>query len=174
MRRMEFFALALCLSLAACGRDEESASKEKSEAPSLEAKTEEKAKEATRAPEPSQAAAAPAEPVRLPSGVEYTVLKEGQGETPKLGSRVTVHFKSWFADGRVFDDTWAVGKPKEYKLDTLHLIPGWVEVLRTMKPGERRKVRVPSAMAYGPQGYAGVVPPNTDLNFEIELVAVGR
>lgn len=172
MRRLEFFALALVFFVAACGRKEEPSSQEKP-TPAAEKGTAETVKQAASAAQVTAAPKTP-EPVRLPSGVEYTVLKEGQGETPRIGSTVTVHFKSWFADGRPFRDTWATGKPKTYKLDTLHLIPGWVEVLSTMKPGERRKVRIPSHRAYGAEGYRDVVPPNAELDFEIELVAVGR
>ncbi|MGQ9592425.1 MAG: FKBP-type peptidyl-prolyl cis-trans isomerase, partial [Planctomycetota bacterium] len=158
MRRLEILLSLVPLLFSACSRSPE-------------------APVSTAAPEPARTEAAAkteaasAEPVRLPSGIEYTVLKEGEGESPKIGSTVTTHFKSWFPDGRVFKDTWARGQPKKFKLDHLHLVPGWVEVLRSMKPGERRKVRIPSHLAYGAGGYPGVVPPNTDLNFEIELVA---
>lgn len=167
MRRLEMLALVPFL-FSACSRSPEAPASEDAARAAAPAAAPSKTEVAAKAE------AAPAEPVRLPSGIEYTVLKEGEGEPPKIGSTVTTHFKSWFADGRVFKDTWARGQPKKFKLDPLHLVPGWVEVLRSMKPGEKRKVRIPSHLAYGAGGYPGVVPPNTDLNFEIELVAVGR
>jgi hypothetical protein len=109
--------------------------------------------------------------VRTPSGLEYEVLSQGQGETPPLGSRVLVHYTGMLPDGATFASTRGSGGPKEFKLDRMSLIDGWVEALLSMKKGEKRKLRVPSALAYGPRGYEGVVQPNSDLTFELELVA---
>lgn len=106
----------------------------------------------------------------LPSGVEYTILQSGAGPSPRLGSTVRVHLTGWLPDGTKFLDTRAAGEPETYRVDPMDLIPGLVDTLVQMKQGEKRRVHVPSAEAYKEAGYAGVVPPNTDLDFEIELI----
>lgn len=108
---------------------------------------------------------------RTPSGLEYEVLSEGQGESPPLGSRVFVHYTGMLPNRTSFADTRGSSVPQEFKLDRMRLIDGWVEALLSMKKGEKRKLKVPSPLAYGQRGYAGLVPPNTDLTFELELVA---
>ena len=110
----------------------------------------------------------PANATKLPSGLEFAILKAGDGGTPPPGVLVTLHVKGWLPDGRVFMDTGAA--PVEYKLDPMVLIPGWVETLLAMKKGERRRIHVPSALAYGAAGYGKDVPPRADLDFELELV----
>ena len=109
--------------------------------------------------------------VRTPSGLEYEVLAEGQGDTPSLGSRVIVNYTGMLPGGETFASTRERGEPQEFKLDRMTLIAGWVEALLSMKKGEKRKLKVPSALAYGQRGYAGLVLPNSDLTFELELVA---
>jgi FKBP-type peptidyl-prolyl cis-trans isomerase len=119
------------------------------------------------------AAAPEGTPVRLPSGIEYTVLKAGEGPTPRLGSRVRIHLTGRLLDGQVFMDTRAHGVPREYRLDKLELINGLVDQLLEMKKGERRRIRIPSALAYGAAGYRGQVPGNADLDVDVELVGFG-
>lgn len=111
--------------------------------------------------------------VKTPSGLEYTVMKEGVGATPVLGSMVKVHVVGTRAsDHAEFMNTRnAGGVPKEYKLDSLSLVRGWVETLTAMRTGEKRKVHMPHALAYGVRGLPEVVPPRTDVDFEIELVS---
>ncbi|HVR74640.1 MAG TPA: FKBP-type peptidyl-prolyl cis-trans isomerase [Planctomycetota bacterium] len=109
--------------------------------------------------------------LRAPSGLEFAVLKEGSGASPPLGSMVKVHCTGWLPDGKVFIDTRTHNVPKEYRLARAEMIDGWVEALLTMKPGEKRKLRVPKELAYSKQGFPKVVPPNSDLDFEIELVS---
>ena len=109
--------------------------------------------------------------MRTPSGLEYEVLVEGQGETPPLGSRVLVHYTGMLPGGETFASTRGSAGPREFKLDRMKLIDGWVEALLSMKKGEKRKLKVPSALAYGQRGYLGLVMPNSDLTFELELVA---
>jgi FKBP-type peptidyl-prolyl cis-trans isomerase len=119
---------------------------------------------------PVQPPSAPGATVKTPSGLEYEVLKEGEGPSPPLGSRVTVHFTG-FVDGKKLRDTREDGVPREFKLDSWNLIDGWVETLLTMKKGERRKIKVPSRLAYGSAGYSGVVPREKDITFDLELVS---
>lgn len=114
--------------------------------------------------------AVPGAMVRTPSGLEYEVLKQGDGPSPPLGSRIMVHFAG-FVDGKKFMDTRDGGVPREFKLDKARLIDGWVEALLTMKKGEKRKLNVPSRLAYGKNGYPGLVPPGKDVAFDLELVS---
>jgi peptidylprolyl isomerase len=134
----------------------------------------------------------------LPSGVQFSVLKEGAGAPPPLGSVVKVHLTGWVVgpnrpqqqlrqqQQQQFIDTRATGMPQEYTLtrdalaglsqpQTLSnkppLIEGLVQVLLEMKPGEQRKVNVPSNLGYGSKGYLPIVPSRADLNFEVELVS---
>jgi len=118
-------------------------------------------------PAGSQAAGA----VKLPSGLEYTVLKEGEGPTPPLGSKVIAHYTIWLPGGKVFEDTRATNTPRELKLDKLNLMSGLVDTLASMKKGEKRRVHLPSNLAYGSPGYPGAIPPRTDLDVEIELLS---
>jgi FKBP-type peptidyl-prolyl cis-trans isomerase len=97
------------------------------------------------------------------------VLAAGQGETPPLGSRVLLEYTGTLPNRQTFAETR--GGPREFKLDRMSLIDGWVEALLGMKKGEKRRLKVPSALAYGQKGYAGLVPPNSDLTFELELVS---
>jgi len=108
--------------------------------------------------------------VRTPSGLEYEVIQQGEGPSPPLGAKVTVHFAG-FVDGKKFMDTHEGGAPREFKLDRSRLIDGWVEALLTMKKGEKRKLNVPSRLAYGRMGYPGLVPPGKDVTFDLELVS---
>lgn len=110
---------------------------------------------------------------KLPSGIEFRVLRPGSGAAPRLGSAVTAHIRGSLPNGKVFMDTRKDGFPKTYKLDKLHLVSGLVETFLTMQKGEKREVLIPADLAYGAGGYTGVVPGNADLKFEIELVAIG-
>ena len=111
-----------------------------------------------------------------PNGVptlEWSIVTAGTGPSPKLGSTVKAHVVGRLADGTVFIDTRKHGVPKEYKVDSLSLQAGMVQTFLSMKQGEIRRVRVPSHLGYGAEGYRNLVPPNADLDLEIELVSVG-
>ncbi len=108
----------------------------------------------------------------LPSGLRYTVVKVGQGASPVIGSAVRFHCTGSLPSGRQFWDTREANVPQREILNYDQLIPGVVQALLTMKPGERRKVMIPSRLAYGNNGYPHVVPPGTDVNMDLELVSV--
>ena len=112
--------------------------------------------------------------VVLASGLRYTILKEGQGATPELDSAVLFHCTGWLPNGREFWDTRKTSVPQREILNHIQLIPGVVEALLSMRPGERRKLFLPSRLAYGNEGYPYVVPPRSDINMELELVSVER
>jgi FKBP-type peptidyl-prolyl cis-trans isomerase len=105
-----------------------------------------------------------------PSGLQYEVIAEGNGETPDAGDSVLVHYRGALTDGTVFDTTYDSGEPVEIPLD--RVIPGWSEGIRMMKEGEKAKLFIPSNLAYGERGAGGAIGPNQVLIFDVELFSI--
>jgi len=105
----------------------------------------------------------------LPSGLQYRVLSEGVGASPKAGDTVTVHYRGTFIDGTEFDSSYKRGEAASFQVDGM--IKGWTEALQMMKEGSKWELFVPSELAYGERGL-GRIPPNSTLIFEVELVSV--
>ncbi len=103
-----------------------------------------------------------------PSGLQYQVLKPGEGLQPTASDSVTVHYKGSFITGGEFDS----GENITFPLNGV--IPGWTEGLQLMKEGAKYRFFIPSALAYGESGAGRVIPPNSTLIFEVELVKVNR
>lgn len=104
-----------------------------------------------------------------PSGLRYVVLKEGDGKkSPKAGTAVTVHYTGTLLDGRIFDSSVRRGEPAQFAVG--QVIEGWNEALVTMSKGEKRTLIIPPELGYGKQGYPGVIPPNSFLIFDVELL----
>jgi len=118
------------------------------------------------------AAMAQSKPVTTASGLVYESIKEGTGESPKAADTVKVHYKGMFLDGKEFDSSYKRGEPTSFPLNGV--IPCWTEGVQRMKPGGKAKLTCPPGIAYGARGAGGVIPPNATLNFEIELISVGR
>ncbi|MCM1028922.1 MAG: FKBP-type peptidyl-prolyl cis-trans isomerase [Alloprevotella sp.] len=104
------------------------------------------------------------------SGLQYRIIEEGSGESPKAGDRVTVHYTGRLIDGTVFDSSVERGEPATFGVT--QVIPGWVEALQMMKPGAKWELFIPSALAYGPQGAGGIIGPDAMLIFDVELIKV--
>ncbi|WP_370172322.1 MULTISPECIES: FKBP-type peptidyl-prolyl cis-trans isomerase [Hyphomonas] len=108
------------------------------------------------------------------SGLQYVVLESGDasGASPVNGQMVAVYYEGRLAEnGEMFDSAFQRGQPELFPSD--RLIPGWVEALAMMKPGDRWLMYIPSDIAYGAQGTpGGPIPPNADLMFEVELLDV--
>ena len=120
----------------------------------------------------TEAAAKEAGAVVTKTGLVYRSLKDGSGTSPTAADTVKVHYKGTFPDGKEFDSSYSRGTPIEFPLN--RVIPCWTEGVQRMKPGGKAKLTCPASIAYGERGAGGVIPPNTTLNFEVELISVKR
>ena len=105
------------------------------------------------------------------SGMKYEDLKVGNGATPSVGKKVSVHYIGWLANGKEFNNSYKLGRPAEFEMGG-GLIKGWNEALQTMKVGGKRRIILPPSLAYGAAGRPPEIPPNATLTFEIELLDV--
>ena len=106
----------------------------------------------------------------LPSGLQYRVIKEGAGTSPKKTDTVTVNYKGTLIDGTEFDSSYRRGKPAIFRVDGV--IAGWTEGLQLMKPGAKWQLFIPPNLAYGERGAGARIGPNSTLVFEVELISV--
>ena len=104
------------------------------------------------------------------SGLQYEVLKKADGAQPKPTDVVTVHYEGKLIDGKVFDSSIERGTPIDLPVNGV--IPGWVEGLQLMHVGEKFKLYIPSELAYGAQSPSPMIPANSVLVFELELLAI--
>jgi FKBP-type peptidyl-prolyl cis-trans isomerase FklB len=109
--------------------------------------------------------------VTTATGLQYEVLKEGSGDSPKETDNVTVHYHGTLIDGTVFDSSVDRGQPATFPVNGV--IPGWVEALQLMNAGAKYKLFIPSNLAYGERGAGGAIGPNATLVFEVELISIG-
>jgi FKBP-type peptidyl-prolyl cis-trans isomerase FkpA len=110
--------------------------------------------------------------ITTPSGLQYEDLAEGNGPAAKAGDSVEVHYTGWLDDGTKFDSSHDRGTPFGFQLGAGRVIRGWDEGVAGMKVGGKRRLVIPSGLAYGARGAGGVIPPNAQLTFEVELLRV--
>jgi FKBP-type peptidyl-prolyl cis-trans isomerase FkpA len=110
--------------------------------------------------------------VTTPSGLKYTDIKVGEGEEAKPGQAVTVHYTGWLTNGTKFDSSLDRKQPFSFKLGAGQVIQGWDQGVAGMKVGGKRKLTIPPGLGYGSQSVGGVIPPNSTLVFDVELLGV--
>lgn len=110
--------------------------------------------------------------IETASGLKYTDDKVGDGPSPQKGKRVTVHYTGTLADGKKFDSSRDRGQPFKFVIGVGQVIAGWDEGVMTMKVGGRRRLVIPASLGYGARGAGGVIPPNAELHFDVELLGV--
>ena len=104
--------------------------------------------------------------------LQMETLKPGNGAEAKTGSTVTVHYVGTLTDGKKFDSSRDRGKGFTFKLGAGQVIKGWDQGVAGMKVGQLRKLTIPPELAYGARGFPPVIPPNSTLVFEVELLDV--
>jgi len=109
----------------------------------------------------------------IPFALEVDDIVAGDGAEATPGSKVTVHYVGVaFRTGAEFDASWDRGQPFQFKLGAGQVIPGWDQGVAGMKVGGRRRLTIPSAMAYGARGAGGVIEPHEPLVFVVDLLSV--
>lgn len=108
--------------------------------------------------------------ITLENGLQYEILKEGNGAKPQRTDTVVVHYEGTLVDGRVFDSSVRRGEPTSFPVTAV--IPGWTEILQLMPVGSKWRVAIPSDLAYGERGAGQLIGPNATLIFEIELLSI--
>jgi FKBP-type peptidyl-prolyl cis-trans isomerase FklB len=108
--------------------------------------------------------------VTLPSGLQYEILKDGNGSKPKATDQVKCHYHGTLIDGTVFDSSVECGQPAAFGVS--QVIPGWVEALQLMPVGSKWKLFIPSNLAYGKAGAGQSIEPNSTLIFEVEILDI--
>ena len=106
----------------------------------------------------------------LPSGLQYKVIKEGTGKTPKANDSVTVQYRGTLIDGTEFDSSFKRNKPASFPVN--RVIRGWTEALQMMNEGAKWQLFIPPDLAYGERGAGALIGPNSTLIFEVELLSV--
>jgi FKBP-type peptidyl-prolyl cis-trans isomerase FklB len=106
----------------------------------------------------------------LPSGLQYKILTEGKGKSPKETDTVTTHYRGTLIDGTEFDSSVKRGQPATFPVKGV--IKGWTEALQLMKEGSKWQLFIPSDLAYGERGAGQQIGPNAALIFEVELLSI--
>ena len=104
----------------------------------------------------------------LPSGLQYIVLKEGDGKKPGPATMVTVHYEGSLTEGKIFDSSYKRGTPATFGVH--QVIRGWTEALQLMPVGSKWRLFIPSSLGYGEGGAGGSIPPYSTLIFDVELL----
>ena len=108
----------------------------------------------------------------LPSGLQYKIIENSEGEKPLADSRVVVHYRGTLINGTEFDSSYARGEPIELGLK--QVIKGWQEALQLMSIGSKWQIVIPSELAYGERGAGRAIGPNSTLIFDIELISIKK
>ena len=105
-----------------------------------------------------------------PTGLQYRVLRKGNGGNPKATNTVKVNYHGWLDDGKVFDSSYQNGQAISFPLN--QVIPGWTEGMQQVGQGGMIELVIPSKLGYGDRGAPPVIPPKATLHFLVELIEV--
>lgn len=108
--------------------------------------------------------------IDLPGGTKISFLKHGKGQELNKGEMVEINYKTFLPDGKQIDGNEILGKPLSYFIGINMSVKGWDEVFLKLHEGDKIKLHLPSEKAYGKKGFGTMVPPDTDLDFEIEVL----
>ena len=108
--------------------------------------------------------------VTTKSGLQYEVLTEGTGKSPKATDKVRCHYEGRLIDGSVFDSSYQRGEPADFGLN--QVIPGWTEGVQLMKEGAKYRFFIPYVLGYGERGAGSSIPPYSTLIFDVELISI--
>jgi FKBP-type peptidyl-prolyl cis-trans isomerase len=106
------------------------------------------------------------------SGLRYQIIQKGNGKQAQKGNKVAVHYKGQLMDGTVFDSSYKRNQPLEFQVGVGQVIEGWDEGILLLNEGDKARLVIPSNLGYGSRGAGGVIPPNANLIFDVELVKV--
>ncbi len=107
------------------------------------------------------------------TGLQVEQLVAGNGEAPKAGDTVRVHYTGWLVNGTKFDSSVDRGEPFQFVLGRGQVIKGWDQGVAQMRVGDKIRLTIPPELGYGARGAGGVIPPNAPLIFEVELLGIG-
>lgn len=112
--------------------------------------------------------------VTTASGLKYIVVKKGKGKKAENGKMAEVHYTGWLLDGKKFDSSRDRNEPFEFLLGAKQVISGWDEGVALMKTGDKFRLILPPELAYGERGAGEIIPPNSTLIFDVELLGVHK
>ncbi len=104
------------------------------------------------------------------SGLQYEILQEGNGKSPKATDKVRCHYEGRLIDGTIFDSSYQRNEPADFGLN--QVIPGWTEGVQLMKEGAKYRFHIPYVLGYGERGAGSQIPPYSTLVFDVELIKV--
>ncbi len=110
--------------------------------------------------------------IKTSSGLQYVILTSSEGEKPQNGQKVSVNYSGFLLDGTMFDSSYKRNKPFEFVLGQGRVIKGWDEGVALLNKGSKAKFIIPPHLAYGSRGAGGLIPPNSTLIFEVELIEI--
>lgn len=106
------------------------------------------------------------------AGLIIEELAKGKGGTCKAGDYISMHYTGWLTNGKKFDSSVDRNEPFDFQLGVGQVIPGWDQGVEGMQVGSKRKLTIPSKLAYGEMGAGDVIPPDATLVFDVELLAI--
>lgn len=112
--------------------------------------------------------------ITMDNGLKIQDVQVGTGKEAKVGSVITAHYTGYLENGTVFDSSVSRGQPFSFTLGRGEVIRGWDIGIQGMKEGGKRRLIIPSTLAYGQAGIEGAIPPNATLVFDVELLKVGE